>query len=147
MAPKGRQPLLIQIYKKRFLGSQVHFEIFESEVRKNQFLHILWHSIMADAQEVQTFTKSMNYCFLHFRHHRFMLKLQNFGIWQGLLVKLGSNLGSSIHNFLDLYWKLFSIDWLLHHLLWLFYSGLIKFFPMFLLIFILSAFSCLNSAQ
>ena len=50
MAPKGRQPLLIQIYKKRFLGSQVHFEIFEFEVRKNQFLHLLWHSIMADAQ-------------------------------------------------------------------------------------------------
>ena len=41
MAPKGSQPLLDQIHKKRFLGSQVHFEIFGSEVWKNLFVYSL----------------------------------------------------------------------------------------------------------
>ena len=55
--------------------------------------------------------------------------------------KLGSSLGSTTHNYHDLYWKLVSIVWLSHHLLWLVYSRLIYFLPMFLLNFTLSIVS------
>ena len=30
----------------------MHFGIFGSEVQKNSFLHIIWHSVMADAQNL-----------------------------------------------------------------------------------------------
>ena len=83
MAPKSSQPLLLQIHKKEFLGSQVHFGIFGSKIQKKTFFgySLTFHS--GKCTKIMNFQKN---CFLHFRCLRLMLKLQNFGNWQSFRV-------------------------------------------------------------